>query len=70
MEGGYPQNFINSTPRSEIARKDTRPPPPKQNKETKLALRNTIPPRSSKFERKLNKEAVTNTAKTIAKQWL
>ena len=34
---------------------------------TNLALRNTIPPSSSKSQRNLNEEEVPNTAKTIAK---
>ena len=53
--------------RSEISRKDTSPRPTQQNKKTNLALHNTIPPNSSKSQRNLNEEVVSNTATTIAK---
>ena len=68
MERGYPQNFINMqhTLRSEISRKDTSPPPTKQNKETNLTVRNTISLSSSKSERNPNEEVVPNTETTIA----
>ena len=66
IERGYPQNFINNNLGSEISRKDTSPPPTKQNKETNLALRNTIPPSSSKSEGNTNEGVVANTATTIA----
>ena len=67
LERGYPQNLINSTLRSDISRKDTSPPSTKQKKKTNLALHNTIPLSSSKSQRNLNEEVVSNTATTIAK---
>ena len=67
LERGYPQNLTKNTLRSEISRKDTSPPPTKQNKKTNLAFHNIIPPSSSKLQRTLNKEVVSNTATTIAK---
>ena len=69
LERGYPQNLINNTI-SKVKfqlRKDTSPPPTKQNKKRNLALHNTIPPSSSKSQRNLNEEVVSNTARTIAK---
>ena len=59
--------YYQHTLRSEISRKETSPLPTKQNKETNLALRNTISPSSSKSERNPNEEVVRNTTTTIAK---
>ena len=63
------ENFINMQHnlRSEISRKDTSPPPTKQNKETNLSLCNTMLPSRSKSERNPNKDVVPNAATTIAK---
>ena len=67
LERRYPQNLINNTLRSEISRKDTSPHATKQNKKTNLALHKTIPPSTSKSQRNLKKEVVSNTVTTIAK---
>ena len=55
------------TLRSEISRKDRSPPPTTQNKETNLAVLNTMLHSSSKSERNLNEEVVPNTVTTISK---
>ena len=68
LERGYPQNLINNT-LSEVKFQERTQALllTKQNKKTNLALHNTIPPSSSKSQRNLNEEVVSNKAITIAK---
>ena len=68
MERGYPQNLINNT-LSEVKFQERTQALLQRNKtkKTNLALHNTIPPSSSKSQRNLNEEVVSNKATTIAK---
>ena len=68
MERGYPQNFINNA-LSEVKfqKKGPKPSSNETKQKTNLALRNTIPPSSSKSQRNLNEEEAPNTATTFAK---
>ena len=69
LERGYPQNLINNT-LSEVKFQERTQALLQRNKtkKTNLALHNTIrPPSSSKSQRNLNEEVVSNKATTIAK---